>query len=53
MHVAIWIDHKEAKIYALSREAADEWKVRPHDRGIHIHHKAGLGDSGKAPPDQH
>ena len=52
-HVAIWIDHKEAKIYSLAREGSDEWKVRSPDRGIHIHHKAGLGDSGKAAPDQH
>ena len=52
-HAAVWIDHREAKVYALSRESADEWKVRPHDRHLHIHHKAGLGDSGKAAPDQH
>ena len=52
-HAAVWIDHEQAKVYALSRESADEWKVRPHDRHVHIHHKAGLGDSGKAAPDQH
>jgi stalled ribosome rescue protein Dom34 len=52
-HAAVWIDHEQAKVFALSREAANEWTVRPHDRHVHIHHKAGLGDSGKAAPNQH
>jgi stalled ribosome rescue protein Dom34 len=52
-HAAVWIDHEQAKVFALSRESSNEWKVRPHDRHLHIHHKAGLGDSGKAAPDQH
>ena len=52
-HAAVWIDHAQAKVYAFSRDAADEWKVRPHDRHVHLHHKAGLGDSGRAPQDRH
>lgn len=53
-HVAVWIDHDGAKIYAIAREGtAAEWHVRPHDKPQHLHHKAGLGDSGKAKPDQH
>ena len=52
-HATVWIDHSQAKVYALSRDAADEWKVRPHDRHVHLHHKAGLGDSGRAPGDEH
>lgn len=52
-HAAVWIDHEQAKVFALSRESSNEWTVRPHDRHLHIHHKAGLGDSGKAAPDQH
>jgi stalled ribosome rescue protein Dom34 len=52
-HAAIWIDHEQAKIFELGREGFDEWRIRPHDRHLHIHHKAGLGDSGKARPDQH
>jgi stalled ribosome rescue protein Dom34 len=52
-HVAIWIDHSEARIYALGREGSNEWTLRPHDVPAHLHHKAGLGDSGKAPPDKH
>ena len=51
--VAIWIDHTEARIYAIHRESTSEWKLHPHDRHVHLHHKAGLGDSGRAPQDQH
>ena len=50
---AVWIDHQEAKIFLVSRESATEWKLHPHDRHPHLHHKAGLGDSGRAPQDQH
>jgi stalled ribosome rescue protein Dom34 len=51
--VAIWIDHTEARIYVIGRQDADEWTVRPHEKPRHLHHKAGLGDSGHAPADQH
>ena len=26
-HAAVWIDHEQAKVFALSRESRDEWKV--------------------------
>ena len=52
-HAAVWIDHEEARLFALSRDTAKEWTIRPHDRHVHIHHKAGKGDAGKAPPDKH
>ncbi len=47
-HAAVWIDHAEAKVYSLNRNAANEWSVRPHDSHVHVHHKAGKGDSGHA-----
>lgn len=50
---AVWIDHEQAKVYSLNRDAANEWKVRPADRHLHVHTKAGKGDAGKAAPDQH
>ena len=50
---AVWIDHKEAKVFMISRESASEWKLHAHDQHAHIHHKAGLGDSGHEAPDQH
>jgi hypothetical protein len=45
-HAAVWIDHAQAKVYSFNRDAADEWKVRPHDKHVHVHHKAGKGDAG-------
>ncbi|HVZ14561.1 MAG TPA: translational machinery protein [Bauldia sp.] len=46
VHAAVWIDHEQAKVFVLTRESDKEWKVRPHDRHVHIHTKAGKGDSG-------
>jgi hypothetical protein len=45
-HAAIWIDHAGAKIYSLNREAADEWRIRPHDSHVHVHTRTGKGDAG-------
>jgi len=47
-HTAVWIDHEQAKVFVITREGDREWKVRPHDRHVHVHHKAGKGDSGHA-----
>jgi stalled ribosome rescue protein Dom34 len=52
-HAAIWIDHAEAKVYSLNRNESNEWTVRPHDRHLHLHSKAGVGDSGKTHLDPH
>ena len=52
-HVAVWIDHREARVYAFGKDAGQELSVRPHDRHVHLHHKAGLGDSGRTPQDKH
>ena len=52
-HVAIWIDHAEARVFGLSWDKAEEWTVRPHDRHVHLHHKAGSIRSGKATGDKH
>ena len=45
-HAAVWIDHAEAKVYSLNRDSANEWQIKPHDAHVHVHHKAGKGDSG-------
>ena len=54
-HAVIWIDHREAKVFSMNLTgASDEWTVRPHDKHVHIHHKAGTNSSsGKAPEDKH
>jgi stalled ribosome rescue protein Dom34 len=51
-HVAVWLDHREAKIFSFGMTGASEWEVKPHDQHVHLHHKAGLGDSGRAPLDK-
>jgi hypothetical protein len=51
-HAAVWIDHTEARVFSLNRDSANEWWVKPHDSHVHVHHKAGKGDSGHAKPDQ-
>ena len=54
-HAVIWIDHEQAKVFSMNLAGAhDEWTVRPHDRHIHLHHKAGpIASAGKAPADKH
>ena len=26
-HAAVWIDHTQAKVYSLNRDAANEWRL--------------------------
>jgi hypothetical protein len=52
-HVAIWIDHTQARIFSLNAESANEWTVHPHDRHTHLHHKAGSIGAGKSGGDPH
>ena len=54
-HAVIWIDHETAKVFSMNLAGAnDEWKVHPHDKHVHIHHKAGtVSSAGKAAPDKH
>lgn len=52
-HMVVWIDHTEARIFAIARDGAAEWRVAAPSSASHIHHKAGGGDTGKTPTDQH
>jgi hypothetical protein len=54
-HAVIWIDHEQAKVFSMNLAGdRSEWTVRPHDRHVHVHHKAGtVSSAGKAKPDQH
>jgi hypothetical protein len=52
-HAAIWIDHEQARVYSLNWAESEEWTIHPHDRHLHLHHKAGKGDAGRTPSDQH
>ena len=44
-HAAIWIDHRMAQIYGLSRDAGTRTYIKSH-AARHIHHKAGSIGSG-------
>ncbi len=52
-HAAIWIDHAEARLFSLNRSDAEEWAIHPHDRHVHLHHKAGSMGGGKTTGDKH
>ncbi|HZP19315.1 MAG TPA: translational machinery protein [Bauldia sp.] len=50
-HVAVWLDHESARLFALTFDKSEGWKVRSAHHHVHRHHKAGLGDAGRAPVD--
>jgi stalled ribosome rescue protein Dom34 len=50
-HGCVWIDHREAKIFGIALEAADEKVVHDHHAPHHIHRHADHIGQGKAPPD--
>ncbi len=52
-HVCVWLDHREAKVFGIGLEAADEATVREPGPHQHIHRKADQVGQGKDPPDAH
>lgn len=51
-HACVWIDHREAKIFAIDSESAEETVLRDLHAPAHIHRKADQVGLGKEPPDQ-
>ena len=51
-HALVWIDHREARIFHLSRTAVDQSVLHPDHPTEHIHHKAHSIGSGHAHEDQ-
>jgi stalled ribosome rescue protein Dom34 len=51
-HAVVWIDHREARVLHFNAEEVDKIVVHPHDRHIHIHHKANSLGSGHTAQDQ-
>jgi hypothetical protein len=51
-HAVIWIDHTEARIFHLHREATDETTVLAPQHHIHRHPK-GRGEAREHPDDAH
>ena len=51
-HAIVWIDHHQAKIFCFNADGIDHAVVRPHNRTVHLHHKANTIGSGHAPVDK-
>ena len=51
-HVCVWIDHREAKVFGIGLDAADEYDVKEEGPHRHLHRKADHVHQGKMPPDQ-
>ena len=50
-HAVVWIDHREAKIFGLSRDSATELVLHDGHVPKHIHRKADNVHLGKVQPD--
>jgi len=48
----VWIDHREARIFDISVDSADEMTIRDPHAPLHIHRRADHVHLGKAPPDK-
>ena len=47
LHLAVWLDHRLARIFSLTRQGAQEMLVRSPDAGKgHVHHHAGTQGAG-------
>lgn len=51
-HAAVWIDHKEARIYFFDHKSFDEVDVTNKSPNYNLHHKAGSVSGKRAPEDQ-
>lgn len=50
-HACVWIDHREAKIFTLSRDQSEEVVLHDHHAPKHLHRKADHVHLGKVHPD--
>ncbi len=47
LHLVVWLDHRQARLYALTHDAFQETQVHNSDAGEgHIHHHAGSVGAG-------
>jgi hypothetical protein len=49
-HGCVWIDHRQARIFGVSAESADELVIHDVDAPAHIHRRADHVHLGKAKP---
>ena len=45
-HAAVWIDHREARIYDIGRDEVETFTVHAHAKHRQVHHKHGVLGSG-------
>ena len=50
-HAAVWIDHREARIFHFDRNSVERSVIHPNMPARHIHHKANTIGSGHAAED--
>lgn len=53
-HLAVWLDHKTARLLTLSRQGVAEQILNNHEAGAngHVHHRGGTFASGHAAMDK-
>lgn len=51
-HAVVWIDHRQAKIFAFNREDAEQRTIRHWNAEKQIHHKSGSIGSGHVREDE-
>ncbi len=51
-HAVVWIDHRQAKIFFLTRDNADEMKLGSSKHFDQAHKHAGTVDGSRTPVDQ-
>jgi stalled ribosome rescue protein Dom34 len=51
-HAAIWIDHREARVFHFDPTDVEKLVLHPDNPTRHIHHKANSIGSGNAPTDR-
>lgn len=47
-HACVWLDHREARIFGISKDEAEEIDIRDHDAPTRIHRRADHVGLGKA-----
>jgi hypothetical protein len=51
-HAAVWIDHRQARIFHFNANDVVKLLIHSHDAPQHLHHKANSIGSGHSPEDR-
>ena len=52
-HAAVWLDHREARIFEIGTDEVEKFTVHAHPHHRQVHHKHGVLGSGHAEGDKH